>query len=161
MNPPQRVSLAILLAALTLAACEEKAPDSIMTGESVNVDAAPPDRNLDPQQVARGQAVYTENCLACHGEGGKGQPGDWRIRGADGRHPPPPLDDSAHAWHHPTAALLWTIREGSPGGQGNMPAWKGKLSEQQMQDVVAYIKSLWSDEIYQQWWKMEKQSLEN
>ena len=42
-----------------------------------------------------------------------------------------------------------------------MPAWKGKLSEAQMQDSVAYIKSLWSDEVYQLWWKMEKQSLED
>ena len=52
------------------------------------------------------------------------------------------------------------IREGSPGGQGNMPAWKGKLSEQEMQDVVTYIKSLWSDEVYGLWWQMEQQSLE-
>jgi mono/diheme cytochrome c family protein len=56
--------------------------------------------------------------------------------------------------------LLDVIREGSPGGQGNMPAWKDTLSEQKMQDVVAYIKSLWSDEVYQLWWKMERQSLE-
>ena len=43
MNPPRLVSLAVLLAALTLTACEEKAPDSIMTGEPVNADAAPLD----------------------------------------------------------------------------------------------------------------------
>lgn len=116
------------------------------------------ERKLDPTQVARGKAVYDKFCLACHGADGKGQPGDWRIRGADGRFPPPPLDSSAHAWHHPTAVLLEVIREGSPGGQGNMPAWKDKLSEQQMQDVVTYIKSLWSDEVYALWWKMEQQS---
>jgi mono/diheme cytochrome c family protein len=40
-----------------------------------------------------------------------------------------------------------------------MPAWKGKLSEQEMQDVVAYIKSLWSDQVYRLWLKMEEQSL--
>lgn len=119
------------------------------------------ERKLDPAQVARGKAVYEKVCLECHGVGGKGQPGDWRIRDADGRFPPPPLDDSAHAWHHPTAVLLEAIREGSPGGQGNMPAWKGKLSEQAMQDVVAYIKSLWSGPVYQLWWKMERQSLED
>ncbi len=119
------------------------------------------ERKLDPAQVARGKAVYEKVCLECHGVGGKGQPGDWRVRDAAGRFPPPPLDDSAHAWHHPTAVLLEVIRDGSPGGQGNMPAWKGKLSEQEMQDVVAYIKSLWSDPVYQLWWKMERQSLED
>jgi mono/diheme cytochrome c family protein len=58
------------------------------------------------------------------------------------------------------AVLLEVIRDGSPQGQGKMPAWKDKLTEQQMQDVVAYIKSLWSDEVYTQWWQMEQQSLE-
>jgi len=118
------------------------------------------ERNLDPAQVARGKAVYEKVCLECHGVGGTGQPGDWRVRDAEGHFPPPPLDDSAHAWHHPTAVLLEVIRDGSPPGQGKMPAWKGKLSEQEMQDVVAYIKSLWSDEVYRLWSKMERQSLE-
>lgn len=118
------------------------------------------ERRLEPTQVTRGKAVYDKFCLGCHGVNGKGQPGDWRLRGADGRFPPPPLDSSAHAWHHPTAVLLEVIREGSPDGEGNMPAWKDKLSNQQMQDVVIYIKSLWSDEVYALWWKMEQQSLE-
>jgi len=30
-----------------------------------------------------------------------------------------------------------------------------------MQDVVAYIKSLWPDPVYRLWWKMEQQSLEH
>ena len=98
--------------------------------------------------------------MECHGAEGRGQAGDWRVRDADGHYPPPPLDDSAHAWHHPTAVLLEVIREGSPQGQGKMPAWKGKLTEQEMQDVVAYIKSLWSDPVYRLWSKMEQQSLE-
>ena len=143
---------ALLAVLATLTACERP-----LSG----IDAGPPDRFQDAQQIARGQAVYTQHCMACHGTDGKGPPGDWRIRDADGRFPPPPLDDSAHAWHHPTADLLETVRDGSPGGQGNMPAWNGKLSEQAMQDVVAYIKTLWSDPVYQLWWKMERQSLED
>lgn len=143
--------LGALLAGLALTACE-RTPFSTAV--------APPDRYQDAQQIARGQAVYTQHCLECHGVEGKGPPGDWRIRDADGRFPAPPLDDSAHAWHHPTADLLKMVRDGSPGGQGNMPAWNGKLSEQAMQDVVAYIKSLWSDPVYQLWWKMERQSRE-
>ena len=143
--------LAALLAGLTLSACERL---------PFGAAAAPPDRYRDAQQIARGQAAYAQHCMSCHGVEGKGSRGDWRIRDADGRFPPPPLDDSAHAWHHPTADLLEMIRDGSPAGQGNMPAWTGKLSEQAMQDVVAYIKSLWSDPVYQLWWKMERQSLE-
>ena len=147
-----RIPLLAVAAALLLSACEQS-PLALL-GDT------PPDRYAHPEQIARGKAIYEQHCMACHGTDGKGPPGDWRIRDADGRFPPPPLDSSAHAWHHPTADLLEMIREGSPGGLGNMPAWKGKLTEAQMQDTVAYIKSLWSDEVYQLWWKMEKQSLE-
>jgi mono/diheme cytochrome c family protein len=149
--------LASLLAGLALAGCEDAPSGSF---GPASADDAPLDRQLDPAQVARGQAVYATHCMVCHGAGGKGQPGDWRIRDADGHFPPPPLDDSAHAWHHPTGVLLEVIRDGSPQGQGKMPAWKDKLSEQEMQDVVAYIKSLWSDPVYRLWSQMERQSLE-
>lgn len=143
----------VALAALFgLAGCEGEPP--------AGSTAASVERTADAAQLARGQAVYERHCRACHGIEGQGLPGDWRIRDADGHFPPPPLDDSAHAWHHPTAALLQMIREGSPAGQGKMPAWQGRLTEGQMQDVVAYIKSLWSDEVYRLWWKLEQQSLE-
>ncbi len=151
----------ILLTGAGLGACD-KAPDIAKdaTPAMGKTTALPLNRNLDTAQVQRGRVVYEQNCLECHGAKGGGLPGDWRIRDAEGKYPPPPLDDSAHAWHHPTQVLLEVIREGSPGGEGNMPAWKGKLSEQQMQDVVVYIKSLWSDEVYRLWQKMEQQSLE-
>ena len=147
--------LASLLAGLALTGCDNAPSTSVRSGDTV----APIDRKLDPEQIARGKQVYTQHCIECHGETGRGQPGDWRIRDADGHFPPPPLDDSAHAWHHPTAVLLEIIRDGSPQGEGKMPPWKGRLSEQEMQDVVVYIKSLWSDPVYQLWWKMEQQSL--
>ncbi|MBU2640892.1 MAG: c-type cytochrome [Gammaproteobacteria bacterium] len=146
---------ATLVVGLGLAGC-----DGTPLVQSSDADETVVERKLDPMQVTRGKAVYEKVCLECHGIGGKGQPGDWRIRDADGHFPPPPLDDSAHAWHHPTAVLLDMIREGSPQGQGKMPAWKGKLSEQEMLDGVAYIKSLWSDEVYALWWKLEQKSLE-
>jgi mono/diheme cytochrome c family protein len=144
-----------LIVGLGLAGCDRAPP----AGAGNSRDAAF-ERVSDPAQVARGKLVYEQNCLECHGAEGKGQAGDWRVRDADGHYPPPPLDDSAHAWHHPTAVLLEAVREGSPEGEGKMPAWKGRLTEQQMQDVVAYIKSLWSDEVYALWLKMERQSLE-
>ncbi len=164
MKLSQAAILLILLPTLLLAACD-KAPETAaalpsISGPSVEVEDGPLDRQSDPVQVARGRAVYDAHCMTCHGPEGKGQPGDWRIRDAQGNYPPPPLDDSAHAWHHPTAVLLEAVRDGSPGGQGNMPAWKDKLTEEQMQDVVAYIKSLWSDPVYRLWLKLERQSLE-
>lgn len=162
MNQANVSIVVVLLAALALGACDKTPePAPVQTREAVagSSDVAPLDRDLDPAQVARGQAVYTQHCVECHGVEGKGLPGDWRVRDAEGKYPPPPLDDSAHVWHHPTTVLLEAIRDGSPQGEGNMPAWKDKLSEQEMHDVVAYIKSLWSDQVYRLWLKMEEQSL--
>jgi mono/diheme cytochrome c family protein len=157
MRPSSFSLVPAALAALALGGCDN--PPAVSTGAPAAA-TAPADRGLEPAQVARGLAVYEAHCLACHGTGGKGQPGDWRVRDVDGHYPPPPLDDSAHAWHHPTAVLLEVIRDGSPPGEGKMPAWQGRLSEREMHDVVAYIKSLWSDEVYALWWKLEQQSLE-
>ena len=158
MSKTSTLALAVCLAGLMGVGCE-RAPDDV-SGKA-GISKSPPDRNRDSAQLARGQAVYARHCLECHGEAGRGKVLDWRIRDADGHFPPPPLDDSAHAWHHPTAVLLEVIREGSPAGQGKMPAWKDKLTEQEMRDVVAYIKSLWSEPVYRLWWNMERQALES
>jgi mono/diheme cytochrome c family protein len=155
-------AIAALLTGLMLGACEQ-APEPVAVppraGHETPGDEAPLERGLDPAQIAHGRVVFDRHCAQCHGAAGRGQPGDWRVRDADGRYPPPPLDDSAHAWHHPTAALLEAVRKGSPPGEGNMPAWQRRLTEQEIQDVVVYIKSLWSDRVYRLWLNMEQQSL--
>ena len=53
----------------------------------------------------------------------------------------PALDDSQHAWHHSDDDLTAFVLNGSPRTP-RMPAWKGTLSEGQVRDIVAYIKSL-------------------
>ena len=108
-------------------------------------------RKLDPEKIKRGEAVYRTNCASCHGQNGEATPG-WRTPGPDGRYPPPPLDGSAHAWHHSTETLEKMIREGSPG-PGGMPPWDGKLTNQQIDDVIVWIKSLWPDDVYDVWFK--------
>ncbi len=109
-------------------------------------------RKLDPEKIKRGEAVYRKNCASCHGQNGEATPG-WRNPGADGKYPPPPLDGSAHAWHHSTETLEEMIRKGSPGGAGGMPAWDGKLTNQEIDDVIVWIKSLWPDDVYDIWHK--------
>ena len=109
-------------------------------------------RKLDPEKIKRGEAVYRKNCANCHGPNGEATPG-WRNPGADGKYPPPPLDGSAHAWHHSTETLEEMIRKGSPGGAGGMPAWDGKLTNQEIDDVIVWIKSLWPDDVYEVWYK--------
>jgi len=137
--------LALCAIALTLLGCGEKQKQSAWA-QAVNAE-----RRYDAAQLQRGATLYQEHCATCHGDKGQGKILPWNVRQADGFYPPPPLDDSAHAWHHPTELLARVVRDGSPPGQGKMPAWKDKLSEAEIVDVVAYVTSLWSDEKYQLW----------
>ncbi len=146
-------ALALVLAVL-IGACDDQKqvtdPPATIRVSSV--------RAQDTEQIARGEAVYNAHCAECHGLRGVATP-EWRKPGPDGKYPPPPLNDSAHAWHHPTEVLRKVIAKGSPAGMGNMPAWEDRLSPRQIEDVIAYIKSLWSDEIYVRWQQIESQAM--
>ncbi|MGV8990836.1 MAG: c-type cytochrome [Thiobacillus sp.] len=154
MSKVPRLAFAVMLAGLMTGGCERWPFSESGKGRS------PLNRDLDSDQVLRGESLYKKHCLKCHGEEGKGRVLDWRIRDADGHLPAPPLSDIARTSHYPSAVLMGIIRDGSPAGQGKMPAWKGTLTEQEMQDVLAYIKSLWSEPVYRLWRNMELHSLE-
>lgn len=98
----------------------------------------------------RAADVYRAHCAACYGSHAQGAP-NWQKQGANGKYPAPPLDGSAHAWHHPQAALEFTIRQGTAMQGGSMPAWAGKLSDDEIRTVIAWFQSAWSDEIFRIW----------
>ncbi len=113
-------------------------------------EAAPVKRWYAFQHVTQGAKVFQENCASCHGKTGGGAP-NWKQMGKDGKYPPPPLNGTGHAWHHPLNMLFYTVKNGSPGGQGNMPAWKDKLTDDEIVAAIAWFQSRWKDEIYQAW----------
>lgn len=83
------------------------------------------------ERLSRGKTLFAEHCAGCHGIEGKGD--GYKILGAD------PADLTSPAIKKkPDAALLKTIHEGKP----NMPSWKVRLSEDDSQDVLAYIRTL-------------------
>ncbi|MBX3615548.1 c-type cytochrome [Nitrosomonas sp.] len=148
-----RNSLLSGVTAALLMGCGDTAPPvSFPWKQLSDSNTAQVERNFDPAQIQRGESVYNANCIGCHGPNGAATP-EWRKPGPDGKYPPPPLDSSAHAWHHSTDVLKKTILKGTPPEIGSMPAWEGKLTEQQVDDVIVWIKSLWSDEIYDLWYK--------
>lgn len=107
----------------------------------------------DDFSVSKGRAIYTAHCAACHGARLEGQP-NWRERGANGRLPAPPHDPSGHTWHHPDQVLFEIVKYGlvpgrtAPQGyQSDMPAYAGALSDQDIRDVLAYIKSNWPQSV--------------
>jgi len=83
------------------------------------------------QAIAQGQQLYNQNCTSCHGpNGGAGEIGpeivhnlSMPLRGE--------LDDNQ---------ILEVIRNGAPGTV--MPAWKGKLAEDDILKIGAFLHSL-------------------
>jgi len=101
-------------------------------------------------QVELGKRVYAEHCKVCHLENAQGT-ASWKERTADGKYPPPPLNGSAHAWHHPLVLLKKTIEEGGIPLGGTMPGFGGKLKEAENLAAISYFQSHWNDEIYAAW----------
>lgn len=105
----------------------------------------------DSVQVNRGRIVYNEYCASCHGINLEGHP-DWQTRKPDGRLPAPPHDQTGHTWHHPDAHLFEVTKHGlkniaPPDYPTDMPAYGGVLTDRQIWDVLAYIKSTWPKDI--------------
>lgn len=103
-------------------------------------------RISDPVRIARGEELYRGNCVQCHRENARGAP-KWHQRDVSGNFPPPPLDGSAHTWHHPEALLVEMIRNGS----STMPSFDSRLSENDIGDIIYWFQSLWPDDLYQMW----------
>jgi mono/diheme cytochrome c family protein len=99
---------------------------------------------------AAGRLVYEQHCASCHGANLEGQP-NWQKRLPNGRLPAPPHDATGHTWHHSDAELFTMVKQSLsafvPGYESDMPAFEGVLDDQQIRDVLAYIKSRWPPEI--------------
>lgn len=120
--------------------------------------AVPPVPTLNPEQVARGATLYTQNCASCHGANLEGQP-NWKLTLPDGSLPAPPHDASGHTWHHSNETLLDITTRGGQAVYGsadtksNMPAFGNILSEADIITILDFIKSRWGkDQREYQWW---------
>ena len=108
----------------------------------------------DPQVLRVGARIYAQQCAACHGAKGEGQP-DWRDRGPDGLLPAPPHDASGHTWHHPDEQLFAITKQGlarlinQPDYRTAMPVYDGVLSDDEIVAVLSWIKAQWPPEVRQ------------
>jgi mono/diheme cytochrome c family protein len=102
------------------------------------------------QQVALGSTVYETNCISCHNPQARGT-FNWKQPLEDNSYPPPPLNGSAHAWHHPLSVLLRTINDGGVSMGGKMPPFRDRLNGEEKMAVIAYFQSFWNEDIYSQW----------
>jgi mono/diheme cytochrome c family protein len=94
------------------------------------------DVGSDPASTAeRGRAIYEQRCAICHGTQGKGDGPE-----APFLSPRPASLLSAGTSVKSDGELLDIIANGKP--RTAMPGWKDTLTEDQRQDVLAYIRSL-------------------
>lgn len=108
-------------------------------------------------QVKRGNEIYQANCASCHKPDASGTT-NWRQRDANGKYPPPPLNGTAHTWHHPLKILRRVVNKGGIPLGGMMPSFEGQLNAQEIDDVLAWVQSHWSDEIYALWSERDAES---
>ena len=99
--------------------------------------------------IALGKTLYAERCASCHGARLEGQR-DWKSPLPSGRMPAPPHDASGHTWHHPDGVLFRIIREGPAavvggGYESDMPGLGNVMSDDEIWDVLAFIKSTWPE----------------
>ena len=103
------------------------------------------------QQISNGSIVFEQNCSGCHGARAQGKVANWKQKLVDGSFPPPPLNGSAHTWHHANSVLLQVINEGGKAYSEKMPAFQHVLNKEEKLEVIAYFQNFWEDEIYRQW----------
>lgn len=116
------------------------------------------DRWYSDEQVKMGGGLYDKTCAECHGSEAQGT---LELKNSDRESfvPSPPLDGSAHTWHHSIEILKHTIREGGAKLGGKMPAAGKNFSDNQLESIVAYFQSKWPDEIYGRWEEVNKKPM--
>ena len=107
-------------------------------------------RWFNTEQVKQGNLLFQQNCAVCHGVNAE-LVKNWKQKGVDGKYPPPPLNGSAHAWHHPIYQLKKSIQQGGAQFGGSMPPFSALLNDADMDAVIAYFQSKWPDQTYAKW----------
>jgi cytochrome c oxidase cbb3-type subunit 3 len=107
---------------------------SVLLGRGIPAAAA------EPGNAAHGKKLYLTYCFTCHGATGKGDGYAARFQ----RVTPRDLTNDAHMSIRTDQQLFDAISGGGPAFHGSMvmPYWRESLSEEQLLDLVAYLRTL-------------------
>lgn len=83
--------------------------------------------------LAKGKKIYVDKCLKCHGEKGKGD----GPKAEDLEKKPADYTDKAKMAKFTDADLKKAVKE----GKKPMPAFGKKLTEEQIDDAIGYVRS--------------------
>jgi mono/diheme cytochrome c family protein len=140
-----RFSCVLVGAAVLLGSgCSKKEPEPLTT----------PPLKLEPlvsvEAVAAGARLYLENCAQCHGPEAQGHP-DWenpKVTAA------PPLNGTGNDWKRSKRELVAVIKQGiKKNGEPVMPSWQGRLSDQEIDQIITWFQALWPPDVFARWQK--------
>jgi mono/diheme cytochrome c family protein len=67
----------------------------------------------------------------------------------------PPLDGTGNEWKRKRSDLIAIVKKGmTRNNEPVMPSWGARLSEQEIEDIVAWFQALWPMEVYDRWLKV-------
>jgi mono/diheme cytochrome c family protein len=131
----------IMLLSLVIA-CGEKPPSSQPTPSAqptppATQPAAQPTSTTPTAGAAltadEAKPIFQKNCIPCHGADGKGNKAISPKM--------PDFTDAKWQAKEKDEELVTSITNGIGQGKGSMPAWKGKLKDEEIQGLVAYVRT--------------------
>jgi len=128
------VAALALLLAVAVSACGDNRVDTRVDPAAQSSGAFPV--KITGDRVVSGGRIYAENCASCHGP----------VNGPINLASAPVHGDAGHTWHHPDRLLFQWVLDRPPLATV-MPAFRGTLTDEQVIEVLAYIKSHWLPEI--------------
>ena len=103
----------------------------------MSLSASCADEQPVSEQAQQGRQIYSQSCANCHGDAASG---DGAVPGSASHGP------QGHTWHHPDQQLIDIVlgRLDYPGRK--MPSFEGMLAKEQVEAVLAYLKTNWTAE---------------
>jgi mono/diheme cytochrome c family protein len=123
-------SLTLSIIAISLFALACSKPDTVTVTHNGPTPALSP-AVATPDQFANARAIFKKSCEGCHREDGTGG-----LKEVDGKKLKVPNLREGHALNHPDDDFIKQITKGGDG----MPAFKDKLSPEQMNELVKFIR---------------------
>jgi cytochrome c6 len=124
-----RLGLVILSITFFAIACNQTGNEP--TNRNQPAVAASPIATATPDELATARANFQKHCSTCHGERAEGG-----IVKVEKKRLKVPSLREGHALHHPDEKFVKQITNGDE----EMPAFKDKLTAQEIQDLVHFIR---------------------
>jgi mono/diheme cytochrome c family protein len=135
--------LTAVVAACGTAATPEPLPITLVAPQNV------PTSSFTDPRLRRGELIYNQSCGHCHGYNGEGQLAESVPQTQNiGMQIVPAHNASGSTYRFAEDLLIQVIKEGinNPLDQFPMPPFKDTLSDEDINDVLAYIKLWWTPE---------------